>query len=303
MSEKTPAASLAAAVAEGFTMPEGTEVDSSEAPAVVETTPVATEGAQPVVESTVETTGTTEDPAAAAAEVTDDLPDSYFEVDLSGLPAEEKQAILAALKARDDEIGKLLRGAPKETPPADGATTPAGEPVAAPEPMSDEDILKALNLDPENPFDENGAKVALPLVRGLQALQEQVAGLIEERELEQLDRYWTGTLDKLEADNGVLPIDRTAVLEYAAANGLQTPEQAYWQISGPAREQVARLTAEARKRLATPTEPVEPAVKKPTSTRPAAGGGTEAVPTSQPTIKGAVKEEASKVLRDLGIGD
>jgi hypothetical protein len=289
----TPKASLAAAVAEGFTLPEGT-VEETEAPVVVDKTP-GTDGAQADVESKVVTGSESETEVVATTEGTDDLPDSYFEVDLSGLPAEEKAAIHAALKARDDEIGKLLRGAKEVPDPAAVA-----EVETPPEPMTDEAILTQLGLDPENPFDETATKVALPLVRALQGLSEQVQGLVEERELEQLDRYWTSSLDKLEADNGALPIDRTAVLEYAAANGLQSPEDAYWRISGPAKRQVEQLTAAARKRIA---EAPPVVVKKPTSVRPAGGGATDEVPVSAPTIKGAVGEAARNILRDLGIGE
>ena len=289
--------SLADSVREGFTLPEGT-ADEAEATDSGDTTP-GTQGAQAEVDSTDATGSKSETEVAAVTEGTDDLPDTYFEVDLSGLPAEEKQAIMAALKARDDTIGKLLRGA-SEGEETDGATGAAGETETPPAPMTDEEIIQALNLDPENPFDENAAKVALPLVRGLQSLQATVDQLVERQELEQLDRYWTGELDKLETENGVLPIDRTAVLEFAAANGLSTPDAAYWQIAGPARRQVETLTTAARKRLAV----VESSpVKKPTSVRPTAGGGTEEVPTEQPTVRGAVAEAGRKVLRDLGIGD
>ena len=271
-------------------MPESTA--EAEAPVIEDSTPTGTEGAQAEVETEGTIQPSTEATEAAATEGTVDAPDRYFEVDLSGLPAEERLKVIEALKDRDDEIGKLLRGA-KETPPE--GEQPAPE---APQPMTDEEILQRLQLDPENPFDETATKVALPLVRALQGLQEQVASIVEERELEQLDRYWMGSLDKLEADNGVLPIDRTAVIEYAAANGLNTPEDAYWRIAGPARQQTEKLTRDALARASAPAP-----VKKPTSVRPAGGGATSEVPVSAPTVKGAVKDAASQVLRDLGIGE
>lgn len=295
--KESAAASLAASVAEGFEATEGTE--ASEA-TVDETTTPSTDGAQADVELQDAAGTQSETEAVATAEGTDDLPDSYFEVDLSGLPAEEKRLIMDALKARDDKIGKLLRGAPEGDQETDGAAGAAGEQEAPPTPVSDEDILKQLGLDPENPFDETATKVAIPLVRALQGLSEQVNGLIEDRELEQMDRYWTSELDRLETANGQLPINRIAVIEYAAQNGLQNPEAAYWQIAGPAKRQVEKLTDDARKRLAAAPK-VE--VKKPTSVRPAAGGSTEEASSDAKTVRGAVSDVGRSVLRDLGIGD
>jgi hypothetical protein len=162
---------------------------------------------------------------------------------------------------------------------------------------SDEELVQQLGLDPENPFDESAIKVQLPMLKRQMQLESMVSQLVEDRELQALDQYWTSELDALETANGKLPIDRTGVLEYAVANGLNSPSAAYWQIAGPARAQVEKLTAEARKRVA-----AEPKVKKPSSTRPTAGGGTEEVPNEDPTVKAAAATEAAKILKDLGIG-
>jgi hypothetical protein len=296
MAKNTP--SLGAAVEGAFEEAYEGTAEEAEAPATPEPTPEATDGAQAEPASETPSDTGSENPPEASGEVTDGDVERYFEVDLSGLPAEERQAIVAALKARDDQIGKLLRG---ETGTGTGGeATPEGEAPEPPQPMSDEDIIRGLGLDPDNPFDENAAKVALPLVRTLQDMKATVDQLVEARELEALDRVWTSELDRLERDNGALPIDRTAVLEFAAANQLYSPEDAYWRIAGPARAQVETLAREARERLPKPETPAP--VRKPSAQRPTAGGGTEEVPTQAVRLKDAVGEEAAKVLRDLGIG-
>ena len=258
---------------------------------VQDETPDAPEGAQPDVEDETDADET------EAQEGTDDIPDRYFEVDLSGLPAEERAAVIAALKGRDDEIGKLLRGRAEGDAPA----TPP-EPDPEPEPITDEAILEALGIDPE--YDETAAKVALPLVRGMQQLQEQVAALLEQQELASLDTYWTSELDSLEAQHGKLPVDRVAVLEFAAENGLQSPADAYWRIYGPAQRQVQEAVAAAQKRIeAAPAGKTKPSKKDASSARPKTSAAEEEVPTSAGvSLRDAVKEQTSKVLRDLGLG-
>lgn len=267
--------------------PEGTEDDGQEE------TPDAPEGAQPDVEDE------TDDTEPEASDGTEDVPDRYFEVDLSGLPAEERAAVIAALKGRDDEIGKLLRGRAEGDGNDGEGQQPDPEPE--PEPVSDEDILNALGIDPE--FDETAAKVALPLVRGMQALQAEVAAMREQRELADLDAYWTSELDKLEKANGELPVDRVAVLEFAAENGLQTPADAYWRIYGPAQRQVQDAVAAAQARVAASGEKPKPGKKDVASARPKSSAAEEEVPTKEGTpLRSAVSDAASKVLRDLGLG-
>lgn len=264
--------------------PEGTEDDEQEE------TPDAPEGAQPDVEDESDET------EPEASDGTEDVPERYFEVDLSGLPAEERAAVIAALKGRDDEIGKLLRGRAEGD---DDGQQP--EPEPEPEPLTDEAILEALGIDPE--YDDTAAKVALPLVRGMQQLQAQVQSLLEQQELQSLDAYWTSELDKLEAANGALPVDRVAVLEFAAENGLQSPADAYWRIYGPAQRQVQDAVAAAQKRISATPGKTKPTKKDAASARPKTSNAEEEVPaeTGQ-SLRDAVKEQTSKVLRDLGLG-
>lgn len=235
----------------------------------------------------------------ADAEGTAAAPDRYFEVDLSGLPEEERVKVIDALKARDDEIGTLLRGR-AEGSETDGASGDEGE-QAAPEPMTDDAILQALGLDPENnPFDENTAKVALPLVRGLQQVQGQLAELTEQRELEALDKQWNTSLDKLETEHGELPIDRLSLLEFAAAQGISDPATAFWRVFGPANRQVEAAVKAAQERV-TAASGTTKTKKASTGKRPAGSTATEEVPAEGATLRETVSDAAKKVLTDLGL--
>lgn len=266
----------------------GTADESAETTPAVDT-PDASEGAQPVVDSKDDGDET------EASDGTVDAPERYFEVDLSGLPVEERTKIIEALKGRDDEIGQLLRGR------AEGETPAEPEVVEPPAPVTDEDILATLGIDPE--FDETTAKVAIPLVRGIQALQDQVSQLLEQNELQALDTQWTSELTALEAEHGALPVDRVAVLEYAAANGIQSPAQAYWSISGPARRQVEAAAEAARARLTATPGKTKPTKKDVASQRPGTSTADEEVPAdSGKTLRDTVKDQTAKVLADLGIG-
>lgn len=233
----------------------------------------------------------------ASSEGTDDLPDRYFEVERGDLPAEEWRAVIAALKERDDEIGKLLRGRAEDDGQGEEEANASDEP-AAPEALTDDAILKALGLDPENPFEETASKVAVPLVRAVQGLQQQVEALLERDELAQLDAYWTAELDALEASNGELPIERVAVLEFAAENGIQKPADAYWRIAGPAKRQVEQAVAAAQARVKTAGPLTKQAVA---GTRPKSSDAEGEVETRGKGVGKAVEAEAAKVLKDLGL--
>lgn len=258
-----------------------------------EETPGAT-GAQTEVEPTA-AEGQTEAPEGTVA-----VPDRYFEVDLSGLPEEERATIVEALKARDDEIGTLLRGQAKGD--TETAAAAAGETETPPEPMTDDAILTALELDPENPFDEKAAKVALPLVRGLQAVQAQVAALVERDELAELREVWDTSLDKLETEHGELPIDRLSLLEFAASNGINDPATAFWRVFGPANRQVDAAVKAATARVAAAGGTPAKVEKKSTGKRPTTSTATEETPAVGETLRDTVTDAAKKVLQDLGLG-
>lgn len=265
----------------------------------------SSEGAQSQLESEAVVEASSETPpegdATPKGESTDELPDHYFEVQRGDLPAEEWAVVYAGLKERDEQIQKLMRGkqgTDGETPPE--VNEPEEVPVEQPTAMSDEDILAALGLESDNPFDETAAKVAIPLVKALQVLEGQVNGLVEERELAALSQHWETSLDKLEAEHGELPVARLDVLEFAAREGIFDPDDAYWRVAGPANRQADRLLAEARARVKQPK-----AVEKSdvSSSRPKGAAATGDPEHRGQGLGKAVTATVADVLRKAGLGD
>lgn len=242
-------------------------------------------GAQPdvepqPVESPSEATGTD-----------DDAPTEYFGVDLSELPAEKRRDILAGFKERDDYISKLLRE--KAEPASEVAEMP---PPPQAEELTDDALLKALGLDPENDmFDQHTAKVALPLARQLLETKAAVDQLMQTQTISQAERFWNTSLDSLEKQFGELPIDRLAVLEFAAQNSIADPQDAYWRIMGPVRQQLTQAV-QAHKQ-----SEMRDAKKGAASVRPRTTGNTTPAKLEATSVRNAVQEAARIAAEERGL--
>jgi hypothetical protein len=123
--------------------------------------------------------------------------------------------------------------------------------------------------------------------------------LIEMQELNEIDRSWRGTLGDLEKEFGVLPteLDHEAVMEYAANNGINSPVAAYWQIMGPGRAALAEATKGDRAKKLTDAK------RASASTRPAPALADDDAPLESKTTKGATREAAQRIMRELGLGE
>lgn len=285
------ASATAAAAAEALEAmeSEGTAAQASEATETKTSAPPSSEGAPS--ENATET-GTSSSEATAEAEGTADELSRYFDVDLSGLTAEERTAVVNALRERDDYIGRLLRSQ------AEGSSE---EDVEVPEeveesPLTEQAILEAFGLDPEDPFDAKAAKLATALVPQLAELRGAVSELVELQELRDTETEWRSEYDRLSKQYGELPVSFDGMLEFAAANNIAFPEDAYWRIAGPARKQ---LQEAVQAKLAARTAEK----KRVTTTRPSGGAGTEEAPLDmeKPNVKVAVKNVMQKYLDELGI--
>lgn len=209
-----------------------------------------------------------------------DIPTEYFGVDLSDLPADARQKFVDEFAQRDKFIQQLLR----EKADASQGSEPE---EAAPEPegISDEELLKALNIDIENdPFGEHVAKAALPLAKLVLSLNDQVGAMSKQNEVVATERYWETSLDSLERQYGKLPITRDELYREAATAGIPEPMDAYWRIMGPGRQQVH---SEVQKRRAE----LEKTLKKGASgtTRP-----TSQVDTSEKVIDSTDVRDATR---------
>jgi len=234
---------------------------------------------------------TTETPAAAEGT---EVPDEYFGYKFPpDLTPEQRGEILSELKKRDDTIGKLLRG---KEPAAEGETPPAPEPEPEPEPITDEEILQALGLDPDDPFAADQATPLLPVVRKQIEQESMIGQLLEMQELAEIDRSWRSSLSGLEKEFGALPAEVTHedVMEFAAKENIGNPLDAYWRIAGPGRQAVETAASERAAALLA-------AKKQASTTRPGGGNVTEEAPVESKTVKGATREALGKILGDMGI--
>jgi hypothetical protein len=275
--------------AEEGTAPEGAEAEATPAPE----TPSSEVGAQSDGEAG-EPSGSPEAEAAATADGTEELPDEYMGVPLSGLSAEERRAVIDGYKERDTLINKLMR----ERAEAEAATPPEAEaPAESPEEeFTDQAIAEALGLDLEDPYDLKLAQVAVPLARKNLELEAKVEQQSSLTAAQQEEVRWTKALDALEAQpNGALPVPREVLFKYALDHGIYDPEIAYWAIVGPTRTEVMadveklRSMQDRERRLGA------------TTTRPRTGADTVAPPLKATDTKEAVAEAAQRAAKKLNI--
>lgn len=269
-----------------------TDEESAEgtAPEGAEATPDEASTTEPVVD-TEEGGATVESEAEgeASPEGTDEPPTTYFGEDLSGFSADQRREVIAMLEKRDDFIGKHLQAKAE----GEGETPPPAEEA---EPVTDEAILQAFGLDPEDPYDEKAIKVALPLFKKLDAQDRQLSDVVQRLELQDIEREWNSTLEALSKENGELPVSNLAVMEYAAENGIASPTDAYWRIAGPARRQVTEAMKAVTSRMK-----ADDAKKAAASTRPAATQTEESLELPE-DVKSATAKAAKSVMEKLGLG-
>lgn len=282
---------LAAAVkaaAEAAMSTEGTA--EAETPDETITATPGSQGAQTEVGTVENESDETEATAEASAEGTVEVPTDYYGLDLSVLPAETRLPFVKMVTEQNALITKLQQA---RTPAEEAATAQATAPEEA-QPLTDEVLLQAMQLDLDDPFDANTAKVALPLARQLLELKSEVSGLSQTASADQTQRYWESTLDKLEADSGPLGFPRENLYQYAVDNNIADPESAYWRVIGPTRsnaifeiQKQAKAAATVAKKAASGT--------RPTTRSPSGPAALEATNT-----KDAVKEAALRAAKELG---
>jgi hypothetical protein len=182
--------------------------------------------------------------ASAVDDVTDeDLPDVYWGTSLKGLSAEQKRGVIKALEQRDSKIQQL------QTKLAAGPPEPkAGDQDEPDVEITDDDILRAVGIDPEgDPFEvEQARKHTLPLAKQIIQLEETVGKIADTESLRETATAWNSELDRLEHEYGKLPGDRVQVLQYAANEGIANPEVLYLRLTAPTRQAVEAEIAKVR---------------------------------------------------------
>jgi hypothetical protein len=239
-----------------------------------------------------------ETPAAPVAPASDDeVPTEYFGVDLSGLPAEARQTIIDAYKAQDRYIQSLQQDKGK-----DPSTAQAPPPVAAPEPEaaepSDDDIMAALGVSPDDEMYEVKKELMLPMAKQTLQMQAAMEEMVEAQQVQKFEAHWNSTLDQLEQDHGKLPVSREELLSIAVANNIFDPADAYARVYLSGR---ANMNAEVEKFKAQAKAAAEEKKQRPPSTVPPRS--EEVVPATKPELldpKAAMRQAAKDLGMDLG---
>lgn len=255
------------------------------------TTPEAPGAEDETTQDETPAEGETETPAPAGDEGTDEPPTEYFGQDLSGLPAEERAALIAQFQERDRHIQKLLR---EKAEAAKEGEKPTGSGDAEPseDEVTDSAILEALALDPSD--DSPGAKALVAMARMNLELQAEVKAMASKDEVRETERVWETALTALEKEYGSLPVDRIEVYKTAVDNGIADPESAYWRIMGPARQEVM---AEVKKRREAATAAL---AERKAPLKPKASPKTEPEGPESKEVKAATREVMQKLFSERG---
>jgi hypothetical protein len=237
--------------------------------------------------STAQATQASEDAAEGGETATADVPESYWGVDLTGIPVEKRAEILAHFEQQDGTIQKLQE---RLATPAE-VQTPAAEDSAE---VSDEELLSALGVDPED-FSVPAAMKAsmLLMARNQLALEDQVTQLRTVETGRAVESKWTRELNELEETYGKLPGTREQQLRYAGEENITSPADLYFKLSAPVKREVEGLAAAARREA---EKRVQGAAVKPRSSSAEPPAVTPGM-----SIRQAVREAAKAAQKETGL--
>jgi hypothetical protein len=156
----------------------------------------------------------------------------YWGTDLTDLPAEKQVAIIDHFEQQDSTIHKLQNDLKRPEEPA------RTEPAPVPDEVEDQDLLRAIGLDPEDPNVESLAPAIVPILRNQLQLEGTVEQMSQRSAAQEAETHWNKTLDELEGAHGKLPGDRLGVLKYAVDNSIASPYEAYFRLQAPVKREV-----------------------------------------------------------------
>lgn len=217
-----------------------------------------------------------------------DIPDTYFGVDLTGIPAEQARSIYESLQQQDTYIQKLQARLAQEP---EAPATPA--PAETVEEVTDEALLQALGFDPDDWETQQLAPKILPLARTVIDLEEKVDSIVAAETTRTVANQWNTQLDELESTYGSLPFDRVQVLKYAIDEGLTSPFETYFRIAAPARKEVETAVSTARRTAA--KQAVQGGVKPRTS------ASTTTAIDPKMSLRDAVKVAMAETEKETGL--
>lgn len=236
-----------------------------------------------------------EPPESGASE--EEIPDEYFGIRLADIQDEavRKQTYDTLQEAnrvanrRYQEIAEMR----KEAEAATRERRVTAEPEDSEEedlPESDEELLRAIGLDPELLRYDELTKPLAALARRTLTVERELQGMSQSSEAEKWERNFFGTLESLEDQHGAIPYDRAVIEEVAVERNIYDPEALYWAIMGPVR---AAATVDRQ-----PKAPAKDAVrdlKRTIGTPRKARGGAKGATTSK--AKPATLQEAFEQAR------
>jgi len=250
----------------------------------VESAPAADDGSIPGKDDTEADV----DDSEAAETVQSPIPDSYFGVDLTGIPEEQARIIYESLQKQDTYIHKLQERLATE--PA----APTQENAPAEEAVTDEALLQALGFDPDDWETQQLAPRILPLARTVIELEDKVDQLATIETTRAVETQWNTQLNELEGTYGKLPFERVQVLRYAIEENIASPFEAYFKLSAPAKKEVESAVAAARQTAA--KQAVQGGVKPRSSSNTSAHIDPKAT-----SLRDAVKIAMAETEKETGL--
>jgi hypothetical protein len=201
-----------------------------------------------------------EDDPEAPAGAEDDVPTEYFGLDLSELPSEKRAEIIANFEKQDRFVQSVQRRAAELEKQLQDPKPEAEEPE--PEPLTDDDIMAALGVSPDDATYDLKKEMLLPLAKPLIELRQQQEAMIEAQQIAAFEEHWTSTLDELEAEHGHLPVSREELVQIAYENNIYDPVAAYAQVHLHGRKalsaEVEKFKADAKKSRKKPPSTTRP---------------------------------------------
>lgn len=222
------------------------------------------------------------------AEASEDVPTEYFGVDLSDLPPEKRSQVIDALRDRDAEIQRVQREAASRSEADE-------EDEGEYEMPSDDELLAHFGYDPEDPLYEVKKETALPLIKAQLQMQSALGEILQEREVDRFEQYWTSSIEQLESDHGV-EVDRDELLDFAIENKIPDPVDAYSRFVLRGRKTVS---AEAEKARQEAQRKVRERKKAATTARPS--GRNKDTQSASPPRNLSPEEAARKAAKELGM--
>jgi hypothetical protein len=235
-------------------------------------------------------------PGTEAGQGDDDVPTEYFGIDLSDLPSEKRLEVINRFKEQDRYVQSVQQKAAELEKRAQNP--PQEAPVEEETPLTDDDIMAAFGVSPDDPMYEVKKEMILPTAKEVFTLKSEMQSFMEDQRVAQFEQYWNTTLDQLEQDHGKLPITREELLQLAVDNNIYDPMDAYARVHLSGRKtlqnEVERFKADALK-AANERKAKPPATQHPRS--------SETVSVEKPELldpKAAAKAAAEKLGFDWG---